>query len=214
MQGGLFGVPEAERPTHRDHFRRRLEWLQALAIPTLVIVPSFTARPSDSDLSRAADNLAEAASTAAPFGVRLALEFQKTAAFCASLDTAIALVEHASQPNLGVCLDLFHYYTGPSKFEDLGYLRPRNLAHVQVCDLSGTPRELASDTDRVLPGDGDFQIAPILDHLRSLGYEAGVSVEVNNPALWQIPADRVAEVALRALERFVQLPTSSDDGGA
>jgi sugar phosphate isomerase/epimerase len=72
---------------------------------------------------------------------------------------------HRGAPGLGVCLDLFHYYTGPSKFEDLAYLSCDNLAWVQVCDLSGTPREIASDGDRILPGEGDFQIGPILDHL-------------------------------------------------
>ena len=54
---------------------------------------------------------------------------------------------------------------GPSKFEDLAHLTPQNLAWVQVCDLSGTPRELAGDSDRILPGEGDFQLGPIIEQL-------------------------------------------------
>ena len=49
--------------------------------------------------------------------------------------------------------------------------RRDNLAWVQVCDLSGTPRELAGDSDRILPGEGDFQLGPILDHLGRIGYD-------------------------------------------
>lgn len=200
-QGGLLISEGAERQSHWDHFRRRLEILQALGTKTLVIVPDFAREPAGGDLSRAIASLAEAAELAGRHGVRLALEFQKSARFCASLDTAVAMVAQADSPHVGVCLDLFHYYTGPSKFEDLGYLTPDLLAWLQVCDLTGTPRELAGDGDRILPGDGDFQIDPILDHLQAIGYDGYASVEVMNPNLWTIPADRVADIALRALER-------------
>src|SRR5207302_5805521 len=96
--------------------------------------------------------------------------------FCASLDTALALIEQCGEANVGVCLDVFHYYTGPSKFEDLDLLRPGRLAHVQLCDLAGVPREVAEDSDRVLPGDGDFRLAPLLDRLRQQGYDGWVSL--------------------------------------
>ncbi len=57
---------------------------------------------------------------------------------------------------------MFHYYLGPSKFEDLGYLTVENLFHVQLADLAQLPRELATDADRILPGDGDFLLEPIV----------------------------------------------------
>jgi len=47
--------------------------------------------------------------------------------------------------------------------------------------LGGVPRELATDSDRILPGDGDFQLPPIMDHLRRIGYRGWVSVELMNP---------------------------------
>ena len=131
---------------------------------------------------------------------------RRGAQLCSSLDTALALIAQAGAENVGVCLDLFHYYTGPSKFEDLAYLSPENLAWVQVCDLSGVPRELAGDADRIFPGEGDFQIGPILDHLASIGYEGFVSLEVLNPQLWAIPADRVADAGRQAMERLLDRP--------
>src|SRR5262249_54417818 len=145
--------------------------------------------------------------------VRLALEFQKGACFCASLDTTLALIAQCDVAGVGVCLDLFHYYTGPSKFEDLGYLTPENLAWVQLCDLSGTPRELAGDSDRIFPGEGDFQIGPILDHLGQIGYDGYASLEVLNPQLWQIPADRVADAGYQALCRALGRWNQSDPSG-
>ena len=158
-------------------------------------------RPTTID--RAAAALGEAAELAATFGVRLALEFQKSSPVCACLETALALIEQSGAANAGVCLDVFHYYTGPSKFEDLAYLSPQNLAWVQVCDLSGTPRELAGDGDRILPGEGDFQLGPIVEHLGRIGYDGHVSLEVLNPHLWQVAADRVADLGHQALCRVL-----------
>ena len=85
------------------------------------------------------------------FGVRLALEFRGGDAFCSCLDTALTLVEQCREPNVGVCLDVFHYHAGPSKPEDLERLTAANLFHVQVCDVAGVPREMMTDADRVLP---------------------------------------------------------------
>ena len=88
--------------------------------------PTSFADPRPTTTARRRRARARRPSWPASFGVRLALEFQKAASFCTSLDTALALIAQCgSNRTLGVCLDLFHYYTGPSKFEDLAYLSPR-----------------------------------------------------------------------------------------
>lgn len=200
-QGGLLLSRGLERDAHWDHYRRRLALLQELGVPRLIVAADFVHDLVPDDYARAAESLCEAAAVAQTHNVSLALEFQKGVKFCASLDTTIALVTQCGVPGLGVCLDLFHYYTGPSKFEDLAYLSADNLGWVQICDLSGTPRELATDGDRILPGEGDFQIGPILDHLGRSGYDGFVSLEVLNPQLWKVPADRVADAAFQAICR-------------
>jgi sugar phosphate isomerase/epimerase len=137
--------------------------------------------------------------------VRIALEFQARASLANNLQTAVAMVSETAHPWLGICFDVFQYYLGPSKFEDLGYLTPDNLFHVQLSDLSQMPRELASDADRILPGDGDFLLEPIVAHLRTIGYEGPVSVELMNPHIWQIPARQFGEVAITALRKTLGL---------
>jgi len=202
-QGGLLLSEGAERVAHWDHYRRRLMLLQELNVPTLIVTPDFIRSPGIAEFARAAQALGEAAELAASFGVRIAIEFQKTSPLCACLETAIALIAQSGAENAAVCLDVFHYYTGPSKFEDLAHLSPRNLAWVQVCDLSGTPRELAGDADRILPGEGDFQLGPIFEHLERIGYDGYVSLEVLNPHLWQVASDRVAELGYQSLNRVL-----------
>jgi 4-hydroxyphenylpyruvate dioxygenase len=202
-QGGLLLSQGEQRKAHYDHFRRRLDLCQRFGIPTLLVVADFAEPIEPTSLERAVVSLKQAAQWAAGFDVRLGLEFRGTSTFCSCLDTALALIAQCGEPNLGVNLDVFHYYTGPSKFEDLAWLTPANLAHVQVADLAGVPRELATDAERVLPGDGDFQLDAIVRQLRAIGYDGWVSLELMNPTLWQTKASQVAELGLMALRRLL-----------
>lgn len=202
-QGGLLLSQGEQRKAHFDHFRRRLDLCQTFGIPVLLVAADFAGPVDRTALERAVVSLTQAAQWAAAFSVRLALEFQGRATFCSSLDTAAALVAQCGEPNAGLNLDLFHFYIGPSKFEDLALLGPDNLAFVQVCDLAGVPRELATDADRILPGEGDFQLKPILRQLAARGYDGWVSLELLNPTLWQAKATQVAELGLAAVERLL-----------
>jgi sugar phosphate isomerase/epimerase len=202
-QGGLLVSQAEARREHWDHFSRRLEMCRTLGIGTLVIAGDLQGPLGQQDLDRAQMSLVQATELAAAHNVRLALEFQASATFGNNVQTAAALVAQAGSPDLGLCFDVFQYYAGPSKFEDLAYLHAENLFHVQLCDLSGTARELASDSDRILPGDGDFQLEPIIAHLRSIGYQGYVSLELMNPQIWQIPARQFGEVGITALRKLL-----------
>jgi 2-keto-myo-inositol isomerase len=202
-QGGLLLSQGAERKVHFDHLRRRLDLCQQFGIPNLIVVPDFASAVDATALERAVVSLGQAAEWAASYQVRLALEFQAKSAWCACVETALSLIHRAGAANLGICFDVFHYYTGPSKFEDLGLLTVDRLFHVQLCDLAGVPREFATDGDRILPGDGDFQLAPILDFLRRLDYRDWISVELMNPSLWQANPQQVVEIGITALRKLL-----------
>jgi sugar phosphate isomerase/epimerase len=213
-QGGLLLSQGEQRKAHYDHFKRRLDLCQTFGISTLLIAADPPLTPpargggkgevDETGLQRATVSLTQAAQWAAAFGVRLALEFRASASFCSSLDTALALIAQCGEANAGVNLDVFHYYTGPSKFEDLALLSRQNLAFVQLSDVIGVPRELASDADRILPGEGDFRLEAIVQQLRAIGYDGWVSLELFNPTLWQLKPAQVAELGLAALERLLR----------
>jgi sugar phosphate isomerase/epimerase len=202
-QGGLLLSQGEQRQAHYDQFKSRLDLCGTLGIPTLLIVADFVERVDPQALERAVTSLREAGRWAEAFNVRLALEFRGKSSFCSSLTTALALVEAAGEMNVGVCLDVFHYYTGPSKLEDLALLNRSNLAFVQVCDIAGVARELATDSDRILPGEGDFRLGPILAQLRAVGYDGYVSLELFNPTLWQVKATQLAALGLQAVQRLL-----------
>lgn len=202
-QGGLLISQAEARREHWSHFERRLQLCSELGVQTLIVAGDLVGPLTQQDLDRATHSLQQAAQQAAEHGVRIALEFQAHATFVNNLQTAASLVEELSEPNLGLCLDLFHYYCGPSKAEDFGLLARHNLFHVQLCDLLGQPRETATDSDRVLPGDGDFQLESLIAHLQAIGYDGYVSIELMNPTIWQTPPRQFGEIAMTSLRKVL-----------
>jgi sugar phosphate isomerase/epimerase len=202
-QGGLLLSQGEQRKAHFDDFRRRLELCQGFGIGTVLVVAGFVRAVDPTALDRAVVSLKQAGQWAAGFGIRLALEFRAGETFCTNLDTAVRLVAAAGESNVGICLDTFHFFTGPSKESDLDLLSPTNLFWVQASDLAGVPRELATDSDRVLPGDGDLPLKFLLCKLRERGYDGYVSLELMNPTLWQNKASQVAELGAAALRRVL-----------
>jgi 2-keto-myo-inositol isomerase len=205
FQGGLVVSQGDARREHWSHFGKRLELCRALGIQTLVIAGDVMGPIGEQDFDRLQVSLAQAAQQAGDCGVRLALEFQAKATYPNNLQSAAALIDDVGSPNLGLCLDAFQFFTGASKEADLGYLAAENLFHVQLCDLTGQPREFAADADRILPGDGEFTLEPIIHRLREINYAGCVSVELMNPAIWQIPPRQFGEVAITALRKVLGL---------
>jgi len=214
FQGGLLASQGEARREAWELFRRRLDLCRELLIGTIVVacdVPPEISRTeqcsvlriSQQTMERVQVSLTQVAQEAGLRGLKAALEFQAHSSFGNNLQTAAALVADVGSPHLGLCLDAFHWHVGPSKTEDLGYLTAANLFHVQLCDLADTPRELAKDSHRILPGEGDIHLAPLIDRLRQIDYRGCVSIELMNPQLWQVPALQLADAAMAALRRLL-----------
>ncbi len=205
FQGGLLTSQGEARRVAWELFQKRLEMCRRVGVEVMVVACDTTLPFSQQDLNRTRASLRQAAEKAAEQEMLLALEFQAQAAFGNNLQTAAALVEEAAHPALGLCLDVFHFHVGPSKLADLAYLGKENLFHVQLSDLADTPRETATDQHRILPGDGDLPLAPVLEHLRSIQYERCVSIELMNPQIGRLPALQFGEISMTALRKKLGL---------
>jgi sugar phosphate isomerase/epimerase len=199
FQGGLLAAQGEARRLSWEQFQRRLILCAELAVPVIVVVPDFLGPFGHTDIERAQISLRQAGEAAARYGIKIAIEFQARNTFVNNLETAMMFVHSAGLPNVGICLDLFHFFIGPSKFDDLSLLSAENLFHVQVSDVADRPRELAGDSDRIIPGDGDFRLGPVFDKLREIGYAGAMSLELTNPMFWQIPARQIGEIGVTAL---------------
>ena len=74
---------------------------------------------------------------------------------------------------------------------------------MQVSDVAGIPREMMADSDRVISGEGDFRLEPIVSRLKAIGYAGAVSLELLNPVLWQLKPTQVVELGMTALQRLL-----------
>ena len=203
FQGGLLTSQGEARREHWSHFESRLGLLRELAIPVLVVAGDAFGPLAPQDLSRLSVSLSEAAARAADTGVRLALEFDARASFPNNLQSAVAMVEDVGHPSLGICLDWFHFSVGPSKPLDLYLLSRETLAHVQLSDTADVPREMATDADRILPGEGSSPPDELVRRLAEIGYSGAVSVELQNPRLWRVPPRQFGEIAMTSLRTLL-----------
>ena len=203
LQGGLLTSQGEARKAAWELFEQRLALCVELGIQTLVVGCDIQAPLRQVDVERARESLVQVARAAGRRQLRVALEFQGHAAFGNNLQTAVALTDEVGSPHLGICLDVFHFYLGPSKFTDLALLNAQNLFHVQLSDLADVPREFATDSDRILPGDGDFQLTPLVEHLRHIDYQGCVAIELMNPQIWQVPPRQFGEIAMTALRKVL-----------
>jgi sugar phosphate isomerase/epimerase len=212
FQGGLLTSQGEARAEHWKTFEGRLALCRDLGIPVLVVAGDAFGPLGPEDLGRLSMSLAEAAKRAADAGVRLALEFDARASFPNNLQSAVALVEDVGSPNLGVCLDWFQWTVGPSKPLDLWLLSRENLAHVQLSDIADLPREMASDADRILPGEGSSPVDDLVRRLGEIGYGGAVAVELMNPQLWGVPPRQFGEIAITALRKLLGQATMERRG--
>ncbi|MDX1946946.1 MAG: sugar phosphate isomerase/epimerase family protein [Pirellulaceae bacterium] len=203
FQGGLLASQGEARREAWNLFTSRLDLCREVGIGTIAVACDVPAPLSQTTIERVQASLVQVAQEAGRRGLRAALEFQATSAFGNNLQTAAALVSEVGSPHLGICLDAYHWHVGPSKTEDLGYLTPENLFHVQLCDLADVPRELAADSHRILPGEGDIHLSPLIDHLRRIDYRGCVSLELLNPQLWQIPPLQLGEIGMTCLRKLL-----------
>lgn len=204
-QGGLLVTDRLRRDEAWRLLGTRLDLCRQLAIGTMVVACDLAGPIRQAEIDAAQQSLGQLASLAGDHGVRVALEFQARSALGNNLETAVAMVEHVDSPHLGLCLDSFHFHIGPSKEIDLSLLHRDNLFHVQLSDLSGVAREMATDSDRILPGDGEIVWEPIVARLRAIDYRGCISVETMNPRLWQVPSRQFGEIAITALRRLLGL---------
>jgi len=65
------------------------------------------------------------------------------------------------------------------------------------------PREMASDADRILPGEGASPPDDLVRRLAEIGYRGAVAIELHNPALWRVPPRQFGEITMTALRKLL-----------
>lgn len=204
-------INSIEDITYRDAGGRRALLAQtretaavarAIGAPAIVVVPGpLPGSPSRSPVDEAVEVLREMAEAAGDTG--LAFEFLgKLGCAVPTLDLAIEIVERVDLPNVGMVVDLFHFYAGGSRMEDIGRIPVEKLFVVHLNGCEDLSRDQLTDAHRLYPGEGVLPGAAILSALRERGFDGVASVEIFRPEYW---AQEPRQVALTAYERAAAL---------
>lgn len=144
-----------------------------------IYCPSITnRRVTQEDFDQTPEMIREAGDIAAEFELTSMIEFARTSTHLSTLGSTLAMIRAADHPNVKPMLDFFHFWSGMSKFEDLDLLEPGELQHCHFQDYSGQPREIATNNDRLIPGDGVAPVVKILEKLKEKQYNGALSVEL------------------------------------
>jgi sugar phosphate isomerase/epimerase len=156
-------------------------------------------------LDDAAESFAALCRRAAEHALLVQLEFLPWSKI-PDLDAAWSVVRHAGAPNGGLAVDAWHYFASGSA--EAGLLRSvpgERIVGVQLCDAAAVPEAHdlhATLHERLLPGQGELDLAGLMADLRATGTTAPIGVEVFSDALDELaPEDvgRRAGAALRSL---------------
>ncbi len=136
----------------------------------------------DPDDARAAANLARLSALAAERNLGVGLEFMGLTPACDTLARAVRFIDLAGRPaNAGIAIDCLHLVRTGGTAAEVAAVPADYFSYAQLCDgpdLSVRGDYLAEAMNRMVPGEGVFPIAAILDAM-----PAATAVDVEVPSL-------------------------------
>lgn len=185
-----------------DDYERFLQRAGQLSARHVILVND------DTEHARFCDNLGALCERAAPYGLTVDLEPMPWTAMT-SLAQAAECIVKAGQPNAGLLVDVLHFHRCDCDHDMLRNIPDTWLNMFQICDA---PREFdpsheamqrLSRSARLLPGEGELDILPLLARMPA---HTTISVEVPNlqDAERFTPTERAMR-ALQATKRVVGL---------
>lgn len=197
--------PNAKFAENLEAFRKRCEQFAELGAPLVYSPCATSAKFNSDDYTRSPERIRKVAEVARQFQLKVAAEFVRSSTFMASLPTALRLHRETAHPNFGILFDCYHFWSGPSKMEDLNMIRPGEIIHAHLNDTQDLPRELLDLQSRVVPGDGVAPLARILRKLVQKGYTGPISVELFLSKYQQAdPYELAKEIRMKSQKLFKQ----------
>ena len=170
--------------------------IEQMCIPTLDVATLYGATdvagvvmaPELPSMDAAQQGLGMLGELAADRGLRICIEWLPWSAL-PTIEKAWGLIEAVGQDHIGLVVDAWHWLRQPGgpDFETLRKVPGDRIHCVQLDDAplegSGEDQMTESMTNRLLPGDGDVEWAPLLAALEEMGADPIWAPEVFNLGL-------------------------------
>ncbi|OWW19543.1 sugar phosphate isomerase/epimerase family protein [Noviherbaspirillum denitrificans] len=155
----------------------------------------------DANEERMTESYASLCDLAWKYGITSDLEFMPWTAV-KDLASALRIVRGANRPGCGILVDVLHFARSGSKLEDLDGIPREWLHYAQMCDGPAKGPDTvqglidAARGDRLLPGEGELDIAAIFSRLPA---DLPISMEIPSDRRYPVlGADRWAADVLAA----------------
>jgi sugar phosphate isomerase/epimerase len=115
----------------------------------------------------------------------------------------LTLTKMIGAPNVGVCIDLWHWHLAGGTLDQVRELSPESIVGVRVADVAADASvETVTEKERLLPGaTGVVPVAEALAILDEAGYEGPVSAYPNSKAMRGLTRDQIVQQTASALSR-------------
>jgi sugar phosphate isomerase/epimerase len=162
---------------------------------------------AEGPLDQAAAGFAALCDRAADHGLMVGLEFVPSMTNIQDAPTALRIVLEADRANGGLCVDSWHFTRSTNDLDHLRAIPGEKVIATQWNDGTIRPQEADYYTDclanRVVPGEGEFDLVEIVRILDAAGSRAPVGIEVCSAELWAGPVDAAARLAADAMRRVL-----------
>jgi 4-hydroxyphenylpyruvate dioxygenase len=188
-----------------EDLKWKVEMAESLGADRLVIPSAASQAHTLADYDQVYSNLHEAAEIAKPHNVALMVEFTRNSRLINNVRTSLDVVRTVNHPNIKFMIDLYHFWAGPSKFEDLDLINVGEIHHVHFADTPRQPPvEVAEQKDRAFPGEGIAPLQKILNKLVERGYNRALSLELFDMTVRATDPFIIAGRALETISPFIQ----------
>ncbi|WGD36520.1 sugar phosphate isomerase/epimerase and 4-hydroxyphenylpyruvate domain-containing protein [Lysinibacter sp. HNR] len=196
----LEGVTEERFRANLRQAEAKFQLMDELGINTLLLCSNVATAVIDDD-ALAASQLYRLGEIAERYGIRVAYEALAWGRFVNGYEHSYRIVEAASHPNIGVCLDSFHILSRQHDPLGIEGIPGDKIFFVQLADALPLTMDVLSWSrhHRNFPGEGTFQLGSFMSHVIRAGYSGPLSLEVFNDVFRQVDSTRTALDAMRSL---------------
>lgn len=193
---GWFDASPAQYPAVLAECRRKMEQGVALGATYAIASPPL----GRADYATGAARYRELLEIGLSLGVRPSMEFLGFVEDLKTIEKALEVLTRAGHPAGTTILDPFHISRGGGDVASIRQLRPEQIAICHFNDIpADPPPRTQRDEDRVLPGEGVYDLRGMLDHLAATGYAGWLSLELFRADLWERDHFEVAALGLEKM---------------
>lgn len=198
---GWFDTFGEEYEAAIDQAKRRIQVAAELGAPFVIASPPL----GTADYRVGAERYRQLLEIGDSFGVFPAMEFLGFVEQLNTIEDALEVMNLCGHHRATTVLDPFHIFRGGGTIDSIAKMTSDQIA---VCHFNDTvnnpPREQQHDPDRVMPGDGQFDLRGYLELLREIGYDRWLSLELFREDLWTQDPREVAAVGLEKMRAVVE----------